>query len=178
MHVERHLRPKKDGHDAARQARHQLPGEELDHDDYRFLNTTANQGKKPGWNRRKMGVEQLPQQTEDSRRSEQKETYLLVDGYNVIHAWPLLKELADGQMDAARMRLLDVLSSYQGIKKCQIIVVFDAYGVPGHREERHCGFHLRRLAAGDYSRSWQYFVIRERTERGVRNRPRQCQTIL
>ncbi|MCK9526547.1 MAG: TetM/TetW/TetO/TetS family tetracycline resistance ribosomal protection protein [Limnochordia bacterium] len=162
MHVERHLRPKKDGHDAAREARHQLPGEELDHDDYRFLNTTANQGKKPGWNRRKMGVEQLPQQTEDSRRSEQKETYLLVDGYNVIHAWPLLKELADGQMDAARMRLLDVLSSYQGIKKCQIIVVFDAYGVPGHREEIedyhniHVVFTKQAQTADEYIEKFAY----------------------
>ena len=45
---------------------------------------------------------------------EPKENYLLVDGYNVIHAWPELKELADENMDMARTRLLDALSSFRG----------------------------------------------------------------
>ena len=58
-----------------------------------------------------------------------------MDGYNIIYAWPELKELADENMDGARMKLLDYLSNYQGIRKCQIIVVFDAYRVQGHREE-------------------------------------------
>ena len=38
-------------------------------------------------------------------------------------------------MDGARMKLLDILSNYQGIRKCQIILVFDAYRVQGHLEE-------------------------------------------
>ena len=37
-------------------------------------------------------------------------------------------------MDAARMKLLDILSNYQGLKKCKVIVVFDAYRVEGRRE--------------------------------------------
>lgn len=63
------------------------------------------------------------------------EEYLLVDGYNVIYAWENLKELADTNIDGARGKLLDILCDYQGIKKCNLIVVFDAYRVQGHAEE-------------------------------------------
>jgi len=62
-----------------------------------------------------------------------KEEYLLVDGYNIIHAWPELKELADEDMESARIKLLDILSNYQGIRKCRIMIVFDAYRVQRHR---------------------------------------------
>ena len=57
--------------------------------------------------------------------------YLLVDGYNIIFAWPELKALADTNLDAARLRLQDILCNYQGFKKCVLILVFDAYRVPG-----------------------------------------------
>ena len=58
--------------------------------------------------------------------------YLLVDGYNVIHAWEELKELAKINLEGAKGRLLDILCNYQGFKKCVVIVVFDAYKVEGH----------------------------------------------
>ena len=58
--------------------------------------------------------------------------YLLVDGYNIIHAWPELKELAAVNLDAARTSLQDTLCNYQGYKKCQVIVVFDGYKVKGN----------------------------------------------
>ena len=64
-----------------------------------------------------------------------KTAYLLVDGYNVIYAWPELKELAEENLEAARVKLLDSLSKYQSVRECRIIAVFDAYRVPGHREE-------------------------------------------
>lgn len=64
-----------------------------------------------------------------------KEEYLLVDGYNVIFAWEQLKELAEVNIDSARGKLLDILSNYQGIRGCQLIVVFDAYRVQGHKTE-------------------------------------------
>ena len=57
--------------------------------------------------------------------------YLLVDGYNVIHAWEELKELAKINLEGAKGRLLDILCNYQGFKKCVVIVVFDAYKVEG-----------------------------------------------
>ena len=66
--------------------------------------------------------------------------YLLVDGYNVIFAWQELAELARVNMDSARGRLLDILCNYQGIRRCELIVVFDAYRVEGHQTEA-CDYH-------------------------------------
>uniref|UniRef100_UPI000ABDEA02 NYN domain-containing protein n=1 Tax=Clostridium sp. NkU-1 TaxID=1095009 RepID=UPI000ABDEA02 len=45
--------------------------------------------------------------------------YLLIDGYNIIFAWPELKELAETNMDSARTKLQDMLCNYQGYKKMQ-----------------------------------------------------------
>ncbi|MBQ7955443.1 MAG: TetM/TetW/TetO/TetS family tetracycline resistance ribosomal protection protein [Lachnospiraceae bacterium] len=64
-----------------------------------------------------------------------KPQYLLVDGYNIIFAWDDLKELANVTIDGARGKLLDILCNYQGIKNCELIVVFDAYRVQGHQTE-------------------------------------------
>lgn len=69
-----------------------------------------------------------------SNKKKQKE-YLLVDGYNIIFAWEELNELAQVNMDAARGCLQDVLCNYQGIKKCELILVFDAYKIEGFSGE-------------------------------------------
>lgn len=58
--------------------------------------------------------------------------YLLVDGYNIIFAWEDLKELSEINIEAARMKLMDILSNYQGYRKQTLILVFDAYKVPGN----------------------------------------------
>ena len=67
--------------------------------------------------------------------------YLLVDGYNIIFSWPELSEFADnGNLDAARMQLMEMLSNYQGYAKCTVILVFDGYKVknnPGTVEKFH-----------------------------------------
>ena len=60
-----------------------------------------------------------------------RKEYLLVDGYNIIFAWDTLRELAEENMDAARGRLMDVLCNYQGMKNCNVILVFDAYKLEG-----------------------------------------------
>lgn len=64
-----------------------------------------------------------------------QEEYLLVDGYNIVFAWEELKELAQADIHAACDKLMDILSNYQGYKKCTLILVFDAYKVEGHAEE-------------------------------------------
>lgn len=72
----------------------------------------------------------------DSRQKE----YLLVDGYNIIFAWEELRELAVDNIDGARGRLMDILCNYQGMKKCELILVFDAYkleGFPGEVQKYH-----------------------------------------
>ena len=61
--------------------------------------------------------------------------YLLVDGYNVIYAWERLKKLAGDNIDAARAALINILCNYQGYRKCELILVFDAYRVKGHDRE-------------------------------------------
>ena len=61
--------------------------------------------------------------------------YLLVDGYNVIHAWEDLKELSKDNFEAARNKLMDILCNYQGYKKCTVILVFDAYKVECYNME-------------------------------------------
>lgn len=66
-----------------------------------------------------------------SKPREKKESYLLVDGYNIIYAWPALRELVETNLDGARQRLMDILSDYQGYKKDTVILVFDAYKVKG-----------------------------------------------
>ncbi len=73
--------------------------------------------------------------TSKPKKQEVREEYLLVDGYNVIFAWEDLKDLAQVSIDGARGKLLDVLCDYQGMKKCNLIVVFDAYRVQGHKTE-------------------------------------------
>ncbi len=57
--------------------------------------------------------------------------YLLVDGYNIIFGWDKLKKLAQSSLEEARDKLINILSNYQGVKKINIIVVFDAHKVKG-----------------------------------------------
>ncbi len=64
-----------------------------------------------------------------------RQSYLLVDGYNIIFAWDELRELAKINIDGARGALLDMLCNYQGVRQCELIVVFDAYRVRGHAAE-------------------------------------------
>ena len=61
-----------------------------------------------------------------------KQQYLIVDGYNMIFAWDALKDLARENLDAARQRLMDILSNYQGYKQCRLVLVFDGYKVKGN----------------------------------------------
>ena len=61
--------------------------------------------------------------------------YLLVDGYNVIFSWQNLKKLAEENIDAARTALVNTMCNYQGFKKCELILVFDAYKVKGGVEK-------------------------------------------
>lgn len=59
------------------------------------------------------------------------EEYLLVDGYNIIHAWDKLRKIAETSLEDARDKLINILSNYQGAKKINVIIVFDAYLVKG-----------------------------------------------
>ena len=74
-----------------------------------------------------------------TRSAEIQKEYLVVDGYNIIFAWEELKSLAKTSMDAARTALIEILSNYQGYRRCKVIIVFDAYKIKGgeRRQEKH-----------------------------------------
>lgn len=97
---------------------------------------SANRGKKSGITRYRSPMEMDPvYYRKASPPKEKREDYLLVDGYNIIFAWPELKRLAEENLDSARLALMDRLSNYQGIRGGKIIAVFDAYRLKEHPEE-------------------------------------------
>ncbi len=69
-----------------------------------------------------------------NKLNEGRKSYLLVDGYNVLHALPELKKLSETDINAARDKLIDILINYQGFRSEKVILVFDAYKVQGGRE--------------------------------------------
>lgn len=110
----------------------------------RILNQTYNANKReksaPGrnvWKRSGGSSTNISPVTRTYTPPLSDKEYLLVDGYNVIFAWDELNELARDNVDGARGRLLDILCDYQGMRGCELIVVFDAYRVQGHKTEMY-----------------------------------------
>lgn len=64
-----------------------------------------------------------------------KPKYILIDGYNLIHAWDELNDIAGVTLDGAAGRLNDIICSYQAIVDIPMMVVYDAYKVKGHSTE-------------------------------------------
>ena len=96
----------------------------------------SREAGREGWKRTRNRTGVLtPAQSRVYKPQPPKEKYLLVDGYNIIFAWQELKELAQINLDGARGKLLDILCNYQAIRKCNLIVVFDAYRLAGHPTE-------------------------------------------
>jgi len=56
------------------------------------------------------------------------EKQLLVDGSNILHAWPELKTIAKRDRDAARMRLSQALSVIHDEEQIRLTLVFDGRG--------------------------------------------------
>ena len=96
--------------------------------------THSNHGKNPkkGWH---YGDSTRPKRVDSEyvykapKEIQAKTKYLLVDGYNLIYAWPELKEVLDVNLDGARGKLLDILSNYKAMTDYEVIAVFDAYRV-------------------------------------------------
>ena len=80
--------------------------------------------------------ENIPQKSKKHKKPPKFDgtEYVLVDGYNVIFSWENLKKLGEGSIDAARSALVNILCNFQGFRKCELILVFDAYKVKGDRE--------------------------------------------
>jgi ribosomal protection tetracycline resistance protein len=79
--------------------------------------------------------ERIEQEYVTIKRGIEQEKYLLVDGYNIIFDWADLKALASSNLDAARLQLMDRMCNYQSFRMVTVIIVFDAYRVPGNLRE-------------------------------------------
>ena len=66
---------------------------------------------------------------------------LIVDGYNIIGAWPELIELKNKDLSAARDRLVEKMAEYQAVTGFQVIIVFDAHFVQGV-QKKYSNFHV------------------------------------
>jgi small GTP-binding protein len=119
--------------------------------------THSNHGKNPkkGWH---YGESDRPKRVDSDyvyaapKAVKPKEKYLLVDGYNLIYAWPELKAVLDVNLDGARGKLLDILSNYKAMTDYNVIAVFDAYRVKGHE-----------VTASDYLNIHQVFTAEAQT---------------
>ncbi|MBS8266881.1 NYN domain-containing protein [Mesobacillus boroniphilus] len=60
---------------------------------------------------------------------------LLVDGYNIIGAWPELVSLKKRELSAARDRLVEIMAEYQAYTGYRVIIVFDAHFVSGTQKK-------------------------------------------
>jgi predicted RNA-binding protein with PIN domain len=62
---------------------------------------------------------------------------LLVDGYNMIGAWPELRKLKDKDLGLARDRLVEIMAEYQAYTGYKVKVIFDAHMVAGIGKSYH-----------------------------------------
>ncbi len=62
---------------------------------------------------------------------------LIVDGYNITHAWPELKEQMRFSLEAARDRLIERLATYAQVRSTDVTVVFDAHRTSAASNSRH-----------------------------------------
>lgn len=87
--------------------------------------------EKSGWQKSRRIDYSESASSAPAKKQEVRDEYLLVDGYNIIFSWEELNELAKVNVESARTKLMDILSNYQGYKKMNLILVFDAYRVEG-----------------------------------------------
>ena len=105
---------------------------------------TFRQEGRPRVNGRAMDSAEPQEEPREMVLPAEQTEYLLVDGYNIIFAWPDLKAMAQSSLEDARNSLIRILSNYRGFHPCELILVFDAYRVhrnPCSREET-AGIHI------------------------------------
>jgi predicted RNA-binding protein with PIN domain len=74
---------------------------------------------------------------------------LIVDGYNVMHAWPELKRLMkEASLEAARDRLVERLSVFGMVTGADVTVVFDSRQASSATEEMVEGVRVQFTRKG------------------------------
>lgn len=138
-----------------------------------ILNRTAfaNKNAKKVWKKTNIRPEYYAPVKPDTQKPKKPlQKYLLVDGYNIVFAWPDLKELAADSIDAARSSLLDCMCNFKAAIDSEVIVVFDAYRLEGHNTEYfdynniHVVFTKEKETADQYI---EKFVHRHNTDYNV-----------
>ena len=92
------------------------------------------------------------------QKNKQRTPYLLIDGYNIVHAWEETRGIVGQNLDAARQILLDMLVEYRALISQEIIVVFDAYRVPRHHSEIQDYQNLHVVYTGKAETADQYIM--------------------
>lgn len=60
---------------------------------------------------------------------------VLVDGYNVVNAWPKLNDIKNISFDEARTELLGSMKNYSSFTEDRVYLVYDAHLKPGSMEK-------------------------------------------
>ncbi len=100
-----------------------------------IISRTSHANEKAGKHAYKKTKPAPYQSYKGRERNNNGKRYLIVDGYNIVHAWDNLKTLCETNLEAARNELIDVLTDYQGFTGVEVILVFDAYKVKGNLGE-------------------------------------------
>ncbi len=100
-----------------------------------ILNQSSHNNERSSKHYKKKKSPMLDTAYKGTPKPKNKKRYMIVDGYNIVHAWDELNCLLADNLDGARTKLMDMLCNYQGYLQCELIVVFDAYKVRGNLGE-------------------------------------------
>ncbi len=106
----------------------------------------------------------------DLKLTERPKT-LIVDGYNVIFAWSDLNDLAKNDLEAAREKLMHLLANYAAYTRCDVVLVFDAYKVPGGKGEKF-DYHRVHVAYTKENETGDAYIERLTSQIGKNERVR------
>ena len=113
---------------------------------------------------------EIREEREKKGAPERGEEALIVDGYNMIHAFPALREIAEENLDSAREKLLERLSNYRAYSGKNVILVFDAYRLERHPVETALRSGVRVVFTKEAQTADQYIeeLSRRLSEEGGR----------
>lgn len=97
-----------------------------------IINKSSHNNERASKHYQKKKAPKLDYAYKGTPKPRNKTRYMIVDGYNILHAWEDLNCLLDDNLDGARAKLMDILCNYQAYIKCELILVFDAYKVKGN----------------------------------------------